>query len=128
MTNPSNIADTVRALFSDSTLLVKQEIALAKAEAGEKLGQVQTGLIAMIASLFVAFVALMVLVQALVGALAKLSFLDFTTSSLLVGVVLAIVAFISFKSGQSLLSPENLTPNRTMRSVREDAETIREAR
>ncbi len=123
MTNPTNIADTVRALFSDATLLVKQEVALAKAEANEKMGQIQTGVIGLVSALFIAFVALLVLVQALVGALAKLDFLDLTTASLIVGVILAIVAFIAFKAGQKALT--DLAPDRTINSVREDARTIR---
>ena len=125
MTTPTNIADTVRALFSDTTLLVKQEIALAKAEASEKLENIQTGLIAIVAGMLIAFVALLVLVQALVVALANI--MPPAVASLLVGIVLAIVAFIAVKAGQSQLSAENLKPTRTMRSVREDAETIREA-
>ncbi|MEL6750735.1 MAG: phage holin family protein [Pseudomonadota bacterium] len=127
MTTPNNIAETVRALFADTSLLVKQEIALAKAEAGEKLQDVQTGLIGIIAGLFIAFVALMVLVQALVAALASLDFLNLSTASLLVGLVLAVVAFIAVSSGQSKLSASNLKPSRTIHSVREDAQTIREA-
>lgn len=122
MTTPTNIADTVRALFSDATLLVKQEIALAKAEAGEKLDQVQTGIISIVGALFLAFVALIVLVLALIGALAKLDFLDMTTASLLVGVILAVIAFIAFKAGQKQLT--DLSPDRTINSVREDARTI----
>ena len=122
MTTTTNIADTVRALFSDATLLVKQEVALAKAEANEKMGQVQTGVIGIVSAMFIAFVALIVLVQALIGALAKLDFLDVTTASLLVGIVLAIIAFIAFKTGQKSL--EDLRPDRTINSVREDARTI----
>ncbi len=122
MTTPTNIADTVRALFSDATLLVKQEVALAKAEAGEKMDQVQTGVISLLGAMFIAFVALIVLVFALVGALAKLEFLDATTASLLVGIVLAVIAYIAFKTGQKNLT--DLSPDRTINSVREDAKTI----
>ncbi len=124
MTTPTNTIDTIKALFTDSTLLVKQEIALAKAEAEEKFENLQTGLIAILAGILIAFVALLVLVQALVAALAN--FMPPSVAALLVGVVLAIIAFFSVKSGQEHLKPSNLTPSKTMRSVRESADTVTE--
>lgn len=121
----STITDNVRALFADSTLLVRQEIALAKAEAAEKLSDIQTGVAAMAAGALIAFVALMVLIQALVVALANI--MPASLASLLVGVVLAVVAFIAVKSGQNKLAASNLKPERTIDSIRETAQDIREA-
>ncbi|MEM1317054.1 MAG: phage holin family protein, partial [Pseudomonadota bacterium] len=107
----NNIAETVRGLISDGTLLIKHEIALAKAEAEEKFDQVQTGLIAIVSGLLIAFVALIVLVQALVVALGNI--MPPSLAALLVGTVLAAIAFITVRSGQKNLSPKNLTPRRT---------------
>ncbi|EFL88626.1 phage holin family protein [Ahrensia sp. R2A130] len=121
----TNITDTVRALVSDATLLVKQEVSLAKAEAEEKFEQVQTGLIAIVSGLLIAFVALLVLVEALVVALANI--MPPSLAALLVGVILAVVAFFAVKKGQDNLSVKNLKPRRTMNAVREDAETLKEA-
>jgi len=121
----ANITDTVRALVSDATLLVKQEVSLARAEAEEKFDQVQTGLIAVVSGLLIAFVALIVLVQALVVALGN--FMPQSVAALLVGVVLAIIAFVAVKTGQDNLSPKNLKPRRTLNAVRQDAETLKEA-
>lgn len=121
----SNISHTIRALFADSTLLMRQEIALAKAEASEKLSQIQIGVAAIASGALIAFVALMVLVQALVVALSNI--MPPSLASLSVGVVLAIVAFISVKTGQSKLAAGNLKPERTLHFIRDTAEDIREA-
>ena len=125
MTANSNMTDTIKALFTDATLLVRQEISLARAEAEEKMDQVQTGLIAVITGLLLAFVALLVLVQALVVALGNV--MPPSLAALLVGIVLAVVAFFAIKSGQEHLSPKNLTPRRTMSSVRESADALKES-
>lgn len=125
MTNTNSLADTIKALFADGTLLVRQEIALAKAEAGEKLEQMQIGIAAIAAGLLLAFTALLVLVQALVVALGNI--MPPSVAALLVGVVLAVIAYFSIATGQAHLKPKNLAPRRTIHSVRETADSIKEA-
>lgn len=124
MPAPNTIVDTVHALFSDFTLLVRQEFDLARAEVGEKLEQAQTGVAAIAAGLLIAFTALLVLVQALVVALSE--FMPPAIASLLVGVILAVTAFVCVRKGRQNLSAENLAPQRTLNSLRHDAETIKE--
>ena len=134
MSETQNIVTTVKALVSDATLLLKQEAALARAETEEKIEQAAVGIAAIAAGAIIGLVALMVLTTALVAALANV--LDnlgidegFATAlaSLIVGIVYAIIAFVAIKSGQEKLSASNLRPDRTIHSVRESAETIREA-
>lgn len=126
MSTTSTVIETIKDLVADTTLLVRQEISLARAEAEEKFEQVQTGVAAVAAGMLLAFVALIVLVQALVVALSNI--MPPSIASLLVGVVLAVIAFVAVKNGSDQLKVKNLKPRRTMRSVRESAETIREAR
>lgn len=126
MNTTKSVIDTMRELVSDATLLVRQEVSLARAEAEEKFEQVQAGFYAVAGGMLLAFVALIVLVQALVVALSNI--MPPSIAALLVGVILAAVAFFLVKSGSDQLKPQNLKPRRTMRSVRESAETIREAR
>lgn len=125
MNSTTNMKDTIRELIADLTLLLRQEISLARAEAGEKIDQIQNGFIALVAGLLIAFCALLVLVQALVVALANV--MPASVASLAVGIVLAVIAYISVTSGSRQLKPENLAPNRTMKSVRESAERMKEA-
>ena len=123
----ANMVDTVRALVNDASLLVRQEVQLAKAEASEKVEEATAGIAAMVAAGVIALAALLVLVQALVVALTNWLEIPASLSSLLVGVGLAIIAFMVFSAGKSKLSSENLKPKRTLRSVRDDVHTIREA-
>ena len=134
MSEPANIVSTVKALFSDATLLLKQEAALARAETEEKIAEAGVGIAAIAAGAIIALVSLIVLTQALVIALADLlenaigdDGIAGALAALIVGVVYAIIAFIAIKSGQEKLSARNLRPDRTIHSVRESAETIMEA-
>ncbi|MFD0916499.1 phage holin family protein [Pseudahrensia aquimaris] len=123
--NLNTMVETVRELFQDSTLLVRQEIQLAKAEAAEKAEQVKLGVAEIAAGGIIALVALIVLTQALVVALAN--FMPGSLAALLVGVSLALVAWLCISRGQRNLSSENLAPRRTTRSVRETANRVTEA-
>lgn len=125
MTSNSNIIDTVKGLVSDATLLMQQEARLARAEVGEKVEQVQLGIIAIVSGLLLAFCALLILLQALVVALANV--MPASLAALLVGVVLAVIAYISVKAGGEQLKTSSLMPNRTINSVRDSAETIKDA-
>lgn len=120
-----NIVETVRALFKDGTLLLRQEVSLAKAEAEEKIQQVQHGLIEIGAALVIALAALFVLVQAVVEALSNV--LPPSIAALVVGIILAIAAYISLKAGLASLTPENLKPSRTLDQIEEDIDTVKEA-
>ncbi|GKX35787.1 MAG: nutrient deprivation-induced protein [Rhizobiaceae bacterium MnEN-MB40S] len=126
MNNNNNIIQTIRELIADATLLVRQEIDLAKAEAAEKLGQIQAGVAAVAVGLLIALTALLVLVQALVVALGNI--MPPALAALIVGVVLALIAFVLVMNGANQLKPENLAPKRTIRSVRENAEKMKEGR
>ena len=123
----ANMVDTVRALVNDASLLVRQEVQLAKAEASEKVEEATTGIAAIVAAGVIALVAMLVLVQALVVALTNWLGIAPSLASLIVGVALAIIAYAVFATGKSKLSSENLKPTRTLHSVREDVHTIREA-
>lgn len=134
MSETQNIVTTVKALVSDATLLLKQEAALARAETEEKIQEAGIGIAAIAAGAIIGLVALMVLTTALVAALANVfenmgleEGFATAVASLIVGVVYAIIAFVAIKSGQEKLSASNLRPDRTIHSVRESAETIREA-
>lgn len=125
MTNSPNIIDTVKSLVSDATLLAQQEARLARAEVGEKIEQVQIGMIGIVSGLLLAFCALLILLQALVVALSNI--MPPSLAALLVGVVLAALAYVSVKAGTEQLKAKNLVPERTLNSMRDSAETIKDA-
>lgn len=114
----SSIAHLVSGLVSDIGQLVRQELRLAQAETSEKLHQAQNGAFAVITGLLVAFCALLILLQAVVIALSNT--MPPWAASLVVGVVLAIIAFILIRQGSRNLSARNLVPERTLRAGRPD--------
>ena len=126
MTTNSN--HTLRALGSelinDVTRLMRQELRLAQAEAGEKASQIQTGFISIVAGLLLAVAALLILLQALVIGLA--SFMSVLLASVIVGLVVAVIAFSLVWLGQASLKATSLVPERTVRAVRDDKDMILE--
>ena len=114
------LADLGNGLFT----LVRQELRLAQAEGSEKVSKATTGLIAIVGGLLVAICALLVLLQALVIALAN--HMPASVASLIVGIVVAAVAFLMVWQGRRNLSGERLAPKRTMRSLREDSQMVME--
>jgi uncharacterized membrane protein YqjE len=119
---------SIGALLSDLanglSTLVRQELRLAQAEGSEKMSKATAGLIAIIGGLLVAICALLVLLQALVIALAH--YMPTLVASLIVGIVVAVVAFIMIWQGQRSLSAEGPAPKRTMRSRRQDSRMVME--
>lgn len=116
----SLLAELIRSIQT----LIRQELRLAQAEGSEKVDQVMVGAIGIIAGMLIAFAALLVLLQALVVALSD--YMDPAWASLVVGIGVAIVGFASIKYGQSNLKGANLVPERTMKSMRADADMAME--
>lgn len=120
---PASLVSDVMRLSSD---LVRKEIALAKAEIGENISRAghAVGFIAVAG--VIGLVTLNVLVAALVAALAETA-LGPIWSAVIVGVVLAILAYILLKKGLNDLKLRALIPTRTVDSVQRDAHAIKEA-
>lgn len=124
-------------LFGDLTRdvsgLFRKEIQLAKAEARENVGKAIKGIEAIVIGAVLAIGAIGVLLSAAVAGLSAL----FVTwgmgqaganalSALIVGIVVAIVAWTFIKQGTDRLKAENLMLDRTAQSVARDASIIKE--
>src|SRR3546814_15609070 len=107
----------VRGLVSDIGLLIRQERRLAQAETAEKLEQAQNGIYTVITGLLLAFCGLLILLQALVLGLSN--HMPDWVAALLVGGVLAIIAFVLIHQGAKNLKPGNLIPEIGKASCRE---------
>ncbi|HEY9537252.1 MAG TPA: phage holin family protein [Kiloniellaceae bacterium] len=112
----TSIGNLVSGLVSDIGLLIRQELRLAQAETAEKLEQAQNGIYAVITGLLLAFCGLLILLQALVLGLSN--HMPDWVAALLVGGVLAIIAFVLIHQGAKNLKPGNLIPERTLRAGR----------
>jgi len=116
----SLLSDAVNQL----TRLVRGEVALAKAEVAQNIKSAGMGVGLLAGAAILALVALHVLAAALVAALAN--WIGAGWAALLVGVVILAVAGLLALRGLNALKPENIAPNRTVRSVQADAQTIKE--
>ena len=107
------------------TTLFRKEIELARVEISEKFSQagIAAGLIA--AGAILALAALIVLLQALVLALTELGLAP-AVASLIVGGVVAIIAFALIYKGMNDLKASNLAPTRTVEALKRDAEMVKE--
>jgi hypothetical protein len=119
-------------LFSDltreSTTLVQQEIALARAEMSEKVSQVGNGLVSLIIGGFVLFAGLLKLLDAAIYGIGELFPPDLSPwlAALIVGAIVTIIGIVMFQKGRSNLKSQHLAPQRTVESLRRDTEFAKE--
>ena len=121
--SPASLAADALRISSD---LVRKEVSLAKAELRQNLNRAGTGLGMIVAAAVLGIVTLNVLTVALVAALAETD-LGPIWSAVVVGVVLAILAYVLLRKGMADLKPENLMPTRTVENVQRDASAAKEA-
>ena len=121
--SPSSLAADALRISSD---LVRKEVTLAKAELRQNLNRAGTGLGMIVAAAVLGIVTLNVLTVALVAALAETD-LGPIWSAVVVGVVLAILAYVLLRKGMADLKPDNLMPTRTVENVQRDASAVKEA-
>ena len=127
------LSELVSGLVSDITGLFRKEINLAKTEASEKMSQAITGIEAFAAGLVFAIAAVGVLLAALVNGLAAFLVAQGmrepsaeALSAVVVGVIVALLAWGMIHRGLSTLRGENLKFDRTSSSIRRDAQIIKE--
>lgn len=132
--SPPSVAHLLKELGDESRLLVRQEIALAKAEMSEKLKSALRHLMVIGAGGVVLVVAALLFFTALTTGLVSLLDavmpLDIAVwlAPLLLGVTLAIIGFAMVKKGSSELGDDTLVPHKTIDSLKEDKEWIKEHR
>ena len=120
---------SLKELFGDLThsvtTLSRKEFELARAEISEKVSQAGVAAGALAAGGILALAALIVLLQALVLALTELGLAP-ALSALIVGGVVAIIAFALIYKGMNDLKASNLAPTRTVEALRRDAHMVKE--
>jgi hypothetical protein len=120
------------ALFSDlwreTSTLVHEEAELAKAEMSEKVSQVGTGVGAIAIGGAIVFAGFIVLLLAAVNGLALMLPPDHAgwLAPLIIGLAVMVIGFIALAAGRHELKASNLTPERTMQSLRRDSELVKE--
>ncbi|MEX2617635.1 MAG: phage holin family protein [Alphaproteobacteria bacterium] len=112
-------------LINEVTTLFKKEIQLLRAEVSEKVNRAAVALGMIVGAVVLALVALNVLAAALVAAIQNMGIAP-GWAALIVGSVLAIVAYVLLTKGLTDLKASKLSPQKTVRAVERDAELAKE--
>jgi Putative Actinobacterial Holin-X, holin superfamily III len=124
-TDDRSLKDLLADLTDSITTLFRKEIQLARAETSEKVTQVAVAIGAIAGGAVLALAALIVLLQALVIAITEAG-VPAGWAALLVGVVVAIIAYVLIHKGTNDLKGSNLAPSRTIDSLKRDAQVVKE--
>jgi UPF0716 family protein affecting phage T7 exclusion len=119
-----SIGELLRDLANDSTRLVRDEIALARAEATEKAKQAGAAVAMIAAGGVLAIPAFVVILHAIVLLLSN--FMRDWIAGLLVGLVVAAVAALLARKGVNDLSANRLAPERTAANIKRDVHLVQE--
>lgn len=128
-----SLSELVSGLVSDISGLFRKEITLAKTEASEKMAHALTGIETFAAGLVLAICAVGVLLAALVNGLTAFLVAQGmretnadALSSVVVGVVVALIAWGLITRGLGALRGNNLKLDRTSASLQQDAKIIKD--
>jgi hypothetical protein len=121
-----SIGELFGQLSQDMTMLVRQEVQLARAEMSEKLSRLTANLVSVIAGGFVAYVGALALVAALILGLNDLASISPWVSALIVGAVLAIAGYAMLRRGLGELKRVDLAPRRTVENIKDDVQAIKD--
>lgn len=125
---PESLGALVSDLWHHSTSLVQGEVELAKAEMSEKFTQLLVSIGAIAVGGAVLFAGFIVLLLACVNALVPLLAPDVAAwaAPAIVGLVVTVIGIVMATAGIKALQAHNLTPKRTLESLRRDKEMVKE--
>ena len=122
-----SFAELLGQLSEDVSLLMRQEVQLAKAEMTQTLNRVTGDAVKLGAGALVALVAGLTLVAALVLILVAVGIAAWL-SALIVGVALGIAGFVMLGDGLKDLKRVDPAPRRTVGTLKDDLEWVKEQR
>lgn len=125
MNSIKNIPELFSDLVEHLSTLFRKELHLAKAEAREKVNQAVGAAASIAIGGVVLLGAFLMLLHSAVAWLVILG-LEVQWSTLVVGVVVALIGYVMLRKGINNLKASNLTPERTVTQLRNDARTAKE--
>lgn len=123
-----SIGELFGQLTQDMSLLVKQEIQLARVEMSDKMSRLTSNLVSVAGGGFVAYLGGLALVAALILAIRDLANISLAVSALIVGAVLAIIGYVMLQRGLKELKRVDLAPRRTVETLKDDVQWAKEQR
>jgi len=118
-----SVAGLVKQLAYDLSTLFSQELALAKAEMTRAVSDVRSGMSSLAIGGGVLYAGLLFLLGGIMLLLAYWVILP--VAALIVGAVVTLVGAIMLRTGKKRMEADSLKPDRTIDSVRKDAELAR---
>ena len=118
------LGDLFSDLAADMSNLVRQEVALAKLEITQKAKHVGTNIGYLVIGGAVAYAGLLAVVAAIIMLLAKV--MPHWGSALLVGIVVAGIAWLLIGKALTALQEADLTPKDTVETLKEDATWVKQ--
>ncbi len=117
------LGELFSGLAGETGNLVRQEVALAQTELTQKATLVGKNVGFLVVGGAVGYAALLAILAAVIIGLAN--FVPAWASALIVGAIVAIVAFVLISSALNALKNTNLTPTQTVDSIKEDAKWLK---
>ncbi len=118
-----SLGDLFSELAAETGILVRQEVALAQTELTQKATSVGKNVGFLVVGGAVGYAALLAVLAAVVIGLAN--FIPAWAAALILGVIVGIVAFLMVSSALKSLKTTELTPHETVKSLKEDAEWVK---
>jgi len=119
-----SLGDLFSELASETSNLVKQEVALAQVEITQKATKVGKNVGYLVVGGAIGYAALLAFIAALIIGLANV--IPAWAAALIVGVIVAIAAGVMIMSALNALKNMNLTPNQTVETIKEDAQWLKD--
>lgn len=119
----ASIGSLLRQLTREVPELFSKELALAKAELQHSLSTLKAGTAAVAGGAVVVLAGLIILLMAAVYGLGTV--MQLWLAALIVGVITLIVGFVMLQSGKKQFEPSHFTPDKTLRAVSRDKETLK---
>jgi hypothetical protein len=123
-----SIGELFGQLTQDVSLLVRQETQLAKTEIQEKISRASRDLVSLATGGIVALIGGFALTAAIILLLVDPIGLEPWLAAFLVGAALALGGYVLLKGGLRDLKGLDPAPRRTVESIKEDIQTVKERR
>jgi hypothetical protein len=121
-----SVPDLLGDLLQQTSSLVRKEVQLARAELNEKISTMGAAAASIGVAAALLMAAVVILLQAVVALLVTFG-LQTWVAGLIVGVVVAIIAYVLLRGGINRMKASSLTPERTVNQVSNDATLAKEA-
>lgn len=119
-----SLGELFSELAQETSTLVRQEVDLAKTEIGQKASRVGKDVGFLAAGGAVAYAGLLAILAAVVVGLD--TFLPLWLAALLVGLVVVAVGYFLVKKGLDALKKEDVAPQQTIETLKEDGQWIKD--